>query len=77
MEDHLDGHMCRCTGYRSILDAARSFANGGAECVDIEVKIEIVLRKDQLCLSGFFRTKTAEHTLNTQLSKYSMRVKSV
>merc|ERR1719223_1447906 len=25
MEEHLDGNLCRCTGYRPIWDAARTF----------------------------------------------------
>jgi xanthine dehydrogenase/oxidase len=28
IDDHLDGHICRCTGYRPILQALRSFATG-------------------------------------------------
>ncbi|CAL1531002.1 unnamed protein product [Lymnaea stagnalis] len=40
IEDSFDGHVCRCTGYRSILDAMKSFASDsttpGAKCIDIE-----------------------------------------
>ena len=41
VEDSFDGHVCRCTGYRSILDAMKSFAGDStmpsAKCIDIEV----------------------------------------
>jgi xanthine dehydrogenase/oxidase len=33
IEEHLDGNLCRCTGYRPIWDAARSLCQDGEECV--------------------------------------------
>ena len=50
VEDNFDGNICRCTGYRPILDAMKSFASdsadsedGGFECIDIEVTSITVL----------------------------------
>ena len=33
IEEHLDGNLCRCTGYRPIWDAARSLCDNAAEVV--------------------------------------------
>jgi xanthine dehydrogenase/oxidase len=33
LEEHLDGNLCRCTGYRPIWDAARSLCDDGEELV--------------------------------------------
>lgn len=42
VEKTLDGNICRCTGYRPIMDAFKTFARDGApgstaNCVDLEV----------------------------------------
>ncbi|XP_046576122.1 probable aldehyde oxidase 2 [Haliotis rubra] len=38
VEDQFDGNICRCTGYRPILDAMKSFAadSNSQQCIDIE-----------------------------------------
>ena len=43
IEDNFDGNICRCTGYRPILDAVKTFASDAGptlrkKCVDIEVR---------------------------------------
>ena len=38
IEEILDGNLCRCTGYRPIFDAFRSFASSSADIEDLAKK---------------------------------------
>lgn len=43
VENILDGNICRCTGYRPIMDAMKGFAKDApvemrAACLDLEVR---------------------------------------
>ncbi|XP_030572036.1 aldehyde oxidase 4-like [Drosophila novamexicana] len=57
VEDAFGGNICRCTGYRPILDAMKSFAVDSnidvpAECVDIEDSFELLCPRTGQCCSG-------------------------
>ncbi|XP_062540577.1 uncharacterized protein LOC134208732 [Armigeres subalbatus] len=50
VEDSFGGNLCRCTGYRPILDAFRSFATSSEEvCADIEDFVKICPKKGTVC----------------------------
>ena len=57
VEDAFGGNICRCTGYRPILDAMKSFAVDSnievpVECVDIEDSFELLCPRTGQCCSG-------------------------
>ncbi|XP_051862472.1 uncharacterized protein LOC117575897 [Drosophila albomicans] len=57
VEDAFGGNICRCTGYRPILDAMKSFAVDStievpAECMDIEDSFKLLCSRTGQCSSG-------------------------
>ncbi|XP_030373934.1 xanthine dehydrogenase [Scaptodrosophila lebanonensis] len=67
VEDAFGGNICRCTGYRPILDAMKSFATDSTisvpgECVDIEDSFELLCPRTGQCGSG----GCSRATLSTQ-----------
>ncbi|KAH8311386.1 hypothetical protein KR044_006006 [Drosophila immigrans] len=62
VEDAFGGNICRCTGYRPILDAMKSFAVDSnievpADCVDIEDSFELLCPRTGQCSSGMCSRK--------------------
>ncbi|KAH8358795.1 hypothetical protein KR093_002516, partial [Drosophila rubida] len=64
VENSFGGNICRCTGYRPILDAMKSFAVDSnievpADCVDIEDSYELLcMRSGGSCAAGNCSPKT-------------------
>lgn len=87
IQDHFDGHICRCTGYRPILSAMSSFATGSGDtedsssacvkhsCVDIEDLCRNV-PFDQKMHEAYFPARSSNielplHLANTPCKWYS------
>uniref|UniRef100_A0A0B7B2H5 FAD-binding PCMH-type domain-containing protein n=1 Tax=Arion vulgaris TaxID=1028688 RepID=A0A0B7B2H5_9EUPU len=73
IEDNFDGNICRCTGYRSILDAMKSFAEDanipGAKTIDIEdLNKNLCPRTGELC-SGNHSCTEQTHDLSLQINE--------
>ncbi|BFZ03307.1 hypothetical protein BsWGS_06345 [Bradybaena similaris] len=71
VEDNFDGNICRCTGYRSILDAMKSFASDtnipGAKAIDIEeLSKNLCPRTGELCKGDHH--KGGNRSLNIQIN---------
>ncbi|KAH8358794.1 hypothetical protein KR093_002517 [Drosophila rubida] len=63
VEDAFGGNICRCTGYRPILDAMKSFAVDSnievpADCVDIEDSFELICPRTGQCSTSNCSRKT-------------------
>ncbi|XP_055623208.1 xanthine dehydrogenase-like [Toxorhynchites rutilus septentrionalis] len=68
VEDAFDGNICRCTGYRPIMDAFKSFATDTSEkiinmCGDIEDLASHCSRKDCNIMCSKASPKRAVHTI--------------
>ncbi|KAH9519991.1 Primary amine oxidase 1, partial [Bulinus truncatus] len=71
IEDSFDGNMCRCTGYRSILDAMKSFSTDGnvpgAKPIDIEeLNKNLCPRTGEPC-TGHHEEKGGARPLNVEV----------
>ncbi|XP_059139141.1 uncharacterized protein LOC131927489 [Physella acuta] len=72
IEDNFDGNMCRCTGYRPILDAMKSFASDGsipqAKPIDIEdLNKKLCPKTGEVC-TGSHGNKGGDRCLDIDVS---------
>lgn len=67
IEDSFSGNLCRCTGYRPILDAFKSFASDRTD--DLEKKVEdIEVPYDRKILCYSIKVSLHKNNLKSQMS---------